>query len=177
MSKESGPAESSTRRFGKGMIVGAWVLLLALLTLAFHSILERQKNPNRTPVGQVDAQGVRQVVLERNRAGHYVANGFINGSQVTFLLDTGATDVAVSADLASRLGLEKGLPFVSQTANGTVTSWRTHLDEVRIGSITLTGIRASILPSMTGMEVLLGMSFLKHLQLVQSGDQLLLRRE
>ena len=116
------------------------------------------------------------MILDRNRAGHYVANGFINGSSVTFLLDTGATDVAVPETLASSLGLKKGLPFVSQTANGTVTSWRTRLDEVRIGTIVLTDVRASILPSMTGMDVLLGMSFLKQLELVQRGETLTLRQ-
>lgn len=176
MNRHPQSAEANTRRFGKGMIVAAWVLLLALLTLAFQSVLERQNNPNRKPLTQIDVQGVREVILHRNRVGHYLASGYINGSKVTFLLDTGATDVAIPEALASSLGLKRGLPFVSKTANGTVTSWRTRLDEVRIGTIGLTDIRASILPSMGGMEVLLGMSFLQQLELVQRDGTLTLRQ-
>jgi aspartyl protease family protein len=95
---------------------------------------------------------------------------------VTFLLDTGATDVAVPQRLAARLGLEKGHASRSRTANGVVTTWRTVLDEVGIGPVRLQDIRASILPSMAGSEVLLGMSFLKRLELVQKGESLTLRQ-
>jgi aspartyl protease family protein len=57
-----------------------------------------------------------------------------------------------------------------------VTTWRTVLDEVGIGPVRLQDIRASILPSMAGSEVLLGMSFLKRLELVQKGESLTLRQ-
>jgi len=158
------------------MIVLAWLLLLVMLTFTFHHYLEQRENPNREPVSRIDQQGLREVVLKRNPSGHYVAGGKINGHPVTFLLDTGATDVAVSEHLANRLNLSKGTPRVSRTANGNVRSWNTLLDEVTLGSIRIKGVRASILPTMAAGEVLLGMSFLKQLELLQRGNQLTLRQ-
>lgn len=157
-------------------MLAAWILLLAVLALSFGTLLERQVNPNPQPDGSVDAQGVRQVVLKRNRSGHYVASGYINGARTTFLLDTGATDVAVPEVLANRLGLRRGVQVMSRTANGNVTAWRTRLDQVKLGPVQLSNVRASILPSMLGDEVLLGMSFLKKLELIQRGDNLTLRQ-
>ena len=166
---------SGTHKLGRGMIISAWLLLIVLMTLLFQSILDRQFNPNQKPEGRIGLQGAREVVLHRNKAGHYVANGYINDMPVTFLLDTGATDVALSASLADQLNLKKGPVSISQTANGKVRSWRTRLDEVKIGLISMQDVRATILPSMSG-EVLLGMSFLKRLELIQKGKVLTLRQ-
>ncbi len=163
------------RRMGKGMIIAAWVSLLIILTLLFNAYLEQQNNPNTAPATTTTGL-VKEVVLQRSRSGHYVASGRINGTRVTFLLDTGATDVAVSDELASSLGLRRGMRISSRTANGTVTAWRTRLSEVRLGDIRLFDVRASILPGLQGNEVLLGMSFLQQLEMVQRGKQLLLRQ-
>ncbi len=160
---------------GKGMIVGAWVGLLAILTLFFNAYLERQNNPNTDPATST-AGLVAEVVLRRNRLGHYVASGRINGREVTFLLDTGATDVAVSDELADTLGLRRGMRITSQTANGVVSAWQTQLSEVSLGNIRLRNVRASILPGLQGDEVLLGMSFLQQVEMVQRGKHLLLRQ-
>ena len=175
MDSEQQSSDASTKRFGRGMIVAFWILLLVLLTTLFQAYIDEQHNPNSNPQGRID-QGVREVVLERNRAGHYVANGSINGVRVTFLLDTGATDVAVPGALARKLGLPRGSTSTSRTANGMVTSWRTRLDEVTLGPVVLRGVSASILPSMQGMDVLLAMSFLKQLEMVQRGRHLTLRQ-
>jgi aspartyl protease family protein len=78
--------------------------------------------------------------------------------------------------LATKLKLAQGSQRISQTANGAVISWQTRLSEVGLGDIRLNDVRASVLPSMQGNEVLLGMSFLKRLELVQKGDQLTLRK-
>jgi aspartyl protease family protein len=159
------------------MIVLAWVLALGLLVSFFDKILDQQYNPNQEAMSTI-AAGVNEVVLKRNRYGHYVADGRINGEPVVFLLDTGATDVALSMRLANRLGLERGASMTSQTANGLVNSWRTRLDTVSLGNIRLHDVRASILPDMgfDDQEVLLGMSFLKRLEMIQRGDSLTLRQ-
>ena len=163
------------RQIGRWMIVGSWMVLLLLLTLIFGNILDEQRNPNKDPESITDAHGA-QVILKQNRAGHYVASGSINGHPVIFLLDTGATDVALSGRLAEKLGLKKGYSTMSRTANGQVVSWNTQLDEVALGSIILQGVRASILPSMMDNQVLLGMSFLKRLELIQRDGVLTLRQ-
>jgi len=157
------------------MTITAWVAGLLLLTLLFSGILEQDRNPNRDPRSAVGADGAREVVLQRNRAGHYVAAGRINGQPVTFLLDTGATEVAIPDAVARRLGLERGRPRLSRTAAGDVTTWTTLLRSVDLGGIKLHTIPASILPEMAGEEVLLGMSYLKRLELVQRGETLTLR--
>jgi aspartyl protease family protein len=106
--------------------------------------------------------------------GHYVASGTLNGEPVVFLIDTGATNVAVPARLAKALKLKRGAAMRSQTANGAVTTYQTRIDEVRLGSIVMHNVRASINPGMDGNEVLLGMSFLRHLELRQRGRTLTL---
>jgi aspartyl protease family protein len=161
---------------GKTMLFASWIVLLALLTLLFNNILDEQRNPNQALEGRVVGDN-REVTLERNRAGHYVANGSINGMEVVFLLDTGATDVALSSQLARRLGLRRGLPVTIQTANGTVTGYATRLRSVRLANIERHNVSATINPAMQDEdEVLLGMSFLKHLELTQRGNTLTLRQ-
>ncbi|MCU7843589.1 MAG: TIGR02281 family clan AA aspartic protease [Candidatus Thiodiazotropha sp. (ex Monitilora ramsayi)] len=154
------------------MIYGAWVLLLLLLTLLFSQWLDRQNNPNRQLIDMATQNGVAELVLKRNRAGHYLVPGTINGVEVDFLLDTGATYVAVPQSIAEKAGLNRLARTQSMTANGLTPSWLSEIAEVRIGPITMRDVRAAILPSMPGNEVLLGMSFLKHLKLEQQGDSL-----
>lgn len=171
------PDSDNTQRTGRYMLIVAWVGGMALLTLLFQDVLETRINPNTNPVIQQAVDGRQQVVLDRNAQGHYVATGRINGLPVTFLLDTGATDVAIPEDLAERLRLERLSGGVSQTANGPVAVWQTMLDSVTLGSLSLTEVRASILPSMRGSnKVLLGMSFLKQVEFSQRGGQLVLQQ-
>jgi aspartyl protease family protein len=163
------------RRWGAGMAVAAAAIVLALLTALFQRELEEQRNPNRDPVARGSGEHAAEIVLQRNRQGHYLVNGEINGRPVEFLLDTGATTVAVPATLASRLGLKRGATVRMQTANGEVTGWLTRLDTVTIGPIRLENVRASIGPGLQDGQILLGMSALKRLEFAQSGDQLILR--
>ena len=172
---KSNQEQAGQKRIGKGMIVAAWVGLLIILTVFFSAYLDRVNNPNSKPKTSVTGT-VKEVVLKRNRSGHYVVNGFINNKEVTFLLDTGATDVALSDDLANALELRRGAYITSQTANGSVSARQTTLSEVSIGDIRLQNVRASILPGLSDREVLLGMSFLKQLELVQKGNYLMLRQ-
>ena len=164
------------RRIGRGMLLVAFALGLAALTGMFDSLLDGQANPNRNLQGLVGPDGAREVVLERNRAGHYVADGEINSVPVTFLLDTGATDVAIPSHVAQAAGLQRGYPGRAATANGTVTVYATSIDELVIGNIVMRGLTASITPSMGGDTILLGMSALQRIEFAQRGSQLTLRQ-
>jgi len=165
---------TSPRRIGRGMIAAAWILLLLMLTWLFNKQLEEQHNPNANPVSVHAAGKAPEVRLKRNRDGHYVATGAINGRPVEFMLDTGASDVSIPEALADRLGLERGQALYYRTANGTVAAWQTVVDEIRLGSLRLGPVRASINPNFTGKAVLLGMSFLKELDFSQQGNTLTL---
>lgn len=167
---------SDARGIGLGMSILAWVALLLLLSWFAADVLQLQRNPNSRVAVTRDAAGVPEVRLVRNHAGHYVATGKINGNTVTFLLDTGATDVAIDARQAQSLSLQQGAPVTVTTANGRVQGWRTLLRKVQLGAIELTSVPATIVPDLDG-EVLLGMSFLKRLTMIQRGRELVLRQE
>ena len=170
-----GPA-ATPKRLGLGMIIAAWLLLLALATVFFGDWLDHQNNPNRQVQGRILEDGVREVVLKRNRGGHYVATGRINGQPVEFLLDTGATTVSIPTFVARRLGLSAGRPMRATTANGVITTYATRLDTVQIGEITVRNVSGSINPGMPDDGILLGMSFLKQLEFTQRGATLTLRQ-
>lgn len=175
MTGDESDAVAGQHRVGRWMLLAGWLIFIVLLAWLFQSILQKQFNPN-AEITTASVQGGREIVLKRNRAGHYVATGTINGHEVVFLLDTGATSVAVPGVLADHLGLPRGMELISQTANGDAQAWSTQIDTVALGGIQLNDVRASILPGMSGDEVLLGMSFLKHLELVQRGDELKIRQ-
>jgi aspartyl protease family protein len=144
--------------------------LLAGLTAFFQFSLGERGSV----VNQVNHSGQAMVVLQRDRSGHYLAEGQINGQAVVFLLDTGATDVALPEDTARELGLDFGPQVDVMTAAGPMKAWRTRLDSVSVGNITLNNVRAMITRGPME-EVLLGMSFLKHFTLRQQGEELIIQ--
>lgn len=163
---------TTQRRLGRGMILLAWLAAMAVLWLFFEDVLDRRDNPNRDLRVEV---GARELVLKRNRAGHYVAPGTINGQPVVFLLDTGATQVSVPAHLGPSLGLAPGAPMQVMTANGAVTVRATTIDELGLGPFRIRNVRSHLNPGFRDDQVLLGMSVLKHLEFTQRGDTLILR--
>ena len=169
-------SSDNSGRIGVVMTVLAWIVVLGLLGAFFSGWMDELNNPNQQVRTELRADGVREVILRQNRAGHYVATGAINGEKVTFLLDTGATSVSVPAKVASRLGLKRGAPLRANTANGVVTTYSTRLDEVRLGDIELNDVRADINPHMRSDDVLLGMSFLRKLEFTQRDRELTIRQ-
>lgn len=160
------PDPDRTRRgLARWMHHLTWVALLFLLTLFLTDFVEDKRNPNRNL--NLISHDAGEVVLQRNRGGHYVAPGRINGEPVTFLLDTGATQVSVPEALADRIGPERGRRQQTMTANGVISVHTTRLDSVQLGGIELKDVTASINPYMPGDTVLLGMSFMQHLDMVQ----------
>ncbi|MCG6887750.1 MAG: retroviral-like aspartic protease family protein [Proteobacteria bacterium] len=168
-------SERQQRKFGRNMFWLMWLVLLGLLTLFFSKVLDRQYNPNQN-LAQHMVGKAQEVVLVRNKYGHYVASGLINQQPVVFMLDTGASDISIPQSTAQRLGLKRGRPVVYQTANGQVINYATRLGSVTLGNLTLQDVSASINPNMSGDDVLLGMSFLKHVEFSQKGNTLTLRR-
>jgi len=165
-----------SERFGKSMALIASVLVLILLTLFFNKWLEKQHNPNQSVHSSTKNDGIREIQLKRNKAGHYVATGSINGVDVVFLVDTGASNIAVPAHMATKLKLHQGRPILFHTANGNVQGYATEASHVKLGNIELHKVAAGINPGMHGKEILLGMSFLKPLEFTQRGDILTIRQ-
>ena len=164
-----------TATLGKYFIWLAWAIVFGLLVFAFQSLLDYQINPNEQPEYRLDAQGKAEVILTQNRQGHYVTSGRINDIPVTFLLDTGATQVSIPAHIADKLHLEVTGQGIANTANGSVRIYQTKIDQLSFGNIYLYDIAAHINPGMQTNEILLGMSALKKVEFTQSGNQLILR--
>lgn len=169
-------AQKEQKRIGTLMIVATWILLLALLTYFFGKIIDQQFNPNQTLSTRYLEGDVREVTLQRNRHGHYVTSGQINGREVVFMLDTGATGVAVPARIARDIGLQRGQAIEMLTANGRARGYISSLDRVGIDGIELENVRAVINPNDDSDVILLGMTFLKEIEFTQRGDELILRQ-
>ncbi len=121
------------------------------------------------------AGGATRVVLSASTGGHFVSLGMINGKTVRFLVDTGATSVALSESLAVSLGLDfrKGTVVWAHTANGVVAAHIVRLDAVRLGEVVVYGVEALVSPAPMEM-VLLGNSFLSRFQMKRENDILTL---
>jgi aspartyl protease family protein len=118
-----------------------------------------------------------QVTLAAGPGGHFVADGAVNGNPVRFLVDTGATSIALPARDADRLGIDfrKGQRGISQTANGPVTVYRVNLDSVRLGDVELRSVDAIVIEQ--GLDIaLLGMSFLNRVEMKRDGHTMTLIR-
>ncbi len=165
----------STKKLGMMFTITAWVIGFLLLALAFSKILDRQNNPNQS-FATLQTGDFQEVVLIRNRRGHYVFDGEINRRKVTFLVDTGATTTAIPGELKQALGLKAGPATSVSTANGITTAYLTRLEQLAIGDIELYDVNATLIPGMGIDKVLLGMNVLKHFELVQRGDELIIRR-
>nr|WP_243458882.1 TIGR02281 family clan AA aspartic protease [Pseudomonas sp. OA65] len=153
----------------------AWCAALFLATRFFAQWEQRELNPNAQVQSQ-KGEGFIEVKLVGNRQGHFVASGQINGQPVDFMLDTGATDVAIPLELAERLKLEKGFGVTLSTANGLSEGYRTRIDRLQLGDIVLRDVRALVAPGLGGTQVLLGMSALNKLEFTQRDGTMLLRQ-
>lgn len=124
--------------------------------------------------GTIAAHEVR---LMRGADGHYTARGGINRTPVDFLIDTGASRVALSRLLATELNLSIGRTITVETAGGPVLAYETMLEQVNLGQLDLHGVAALILPSLGQQRrVLLGMSFLHAFDIAQVGDTMTIRK-
>lgn len=166
----SQPIKDHSTLIGKWMMYAAWVIGMAMASYFFNNWQQQKHNPNQ----YLSSDTQQPVVLQQNTQGHYVATGMINDVAVVFLLDTGATDVSIGQKLASEIGLKaQGEQRVS-TANGVITVYPTLLNSVSLGGLRASNIEAHINPYADDNIVLLGMSFLKHLTLVQRNNTLTL---
>ncbi|MEM0550871.1 MULTISPECIES: retropepsin-like aspartic protease family protein [Aeromonas] len=141
----------------------AWLSLMGLLTLYFHS----RSQPSVTASGEL--------LLQADQGGHYRLEGAINGHPVQLLLDTGATRVTIPQQVAKRLGLTARGSSQVNTAAGQIRVGNGTIETLAMGPLTLYDLAIFINPAAEGDEVLVGMNALGRLELVQKERQLLLR--
>jgi clan AA aspartic protease (TIGR02281 family) len=115
--------------------------------------------------GSVDNESNLEYVVQPGAGGHYVVEAMVNGAPLTFLVDTGASDIVLTMADAERLGLHPGsLNFTQRfaTANGEVRGAPVVLREIRVGQFSLFDVPASVNEAPLRVS-LLGMSFLQKL--------------
>lgn len=145
----------------------AFVKLAALLvvTLAAFLIYRHITKP------ELEVISANEVRLQRHNDGHYHVNGSINGTPVRFMLDTGASMVSISKEVAQQAGLKCEAPAIFTTANGKVEGCVAQREEVVFGGFRVFDVDIAIMPGMDG-TALLGMNVLGKFDLQQSDGTL-----
>ena len=128
-------------------------------------------------VSGVQREGGTQIVIPASYGGHFVTAGSINGKAVEFMVDTGATTIAMSIAEADRIGLKykDNAKLTGNTANGTVSGYQAVLGVVRVGDVQVYNVEAAILP-MPMPQVLLGNSFLNRFQMKRDNERMTLEK-
>ena len=132
-------------------------------TPALASITSGKAAPVDTPV----RSGVRSLSIPSDRRGHFLTEGRIEGQRIGFMVDTGASMIALNETSAARFGLRPSRGDYNATvttANGTIRAARTRLAMVDIGGIVVRDVDAMVLPDEALSENLLGLSFLSKLK-------------
>jgi aspartyl protease family protein len=107
----------------------------------------------------------KQLSVAKGIGGHYWIAGSVNSQPMQFLVDTGATSVALNDAQARRLGIDYrvvGRPLQVSTASGTARGWRVTLDRIKVGELEVLGVDAVVLEGDSPSDALLGMSFLSR---------------
>ena len=125
---------------------------------------------------RADPAGGNKIVLPMGSGGHFFAQGSVNNKPIQFMVDTGATTIALGLSDAQRLGIdfEKGRPVSMSTANGQARGWLVRLAAVRIGEVEVYDVEAIVGPNMP--YALLGNSFLSRFSMFRGSDTIVLER-
>ena len=120
------------------------------------------------------------VSIFRNEHGMFTTVGSINGFPVNFLVDTGASSVAMNRKQADRLGIDYrlyGTPIGVSTASGFERGWRIRLDRVQVGDVELRNVVGTVIDAHSSPGVLLGMSFLGRLEMNNTNESMKLKKK
>lgn len=127
--------------------------------------------------GSYKAARSKETRIVRDNTGHFRTQGAINGQPVDFLVDTGASGVAMSEPQARRLGIPfelEGKPMMAQTASGVAEGYSVTLNSVTVGEIRQQNVKGMVVKGNSPAQVLLGMSFLNNLEMRNQGNMMIL---
>jgi aspartyl protease family protein len=158
--------------------------LILVSATSKEAVIEIDGKPQTYRLGahistQFNKPDLRTAKIWRNQSGAYTTVGSINGLTVRFLVDTGATAVAMHANQAKRLGISyriEGRPISVSTASGVMPAYEVLLERVQVGDITLHQVRGFVIDSHGPTRVLLGMSFLNRVNIENQSDVMLLKQ-
>ena len=120
------------------------------------------------------ANGSGEIIIPRSRDGHYYVEGSINDQVVTFMVDTGASTVSIDSSTAQAAGVPRGYNATFNTASGVTQGEMVPNQRVTVGGVRMDDISIAVIPRL-GEIALLGQNVLRHLDVTQSGDRMMLR--
>jgi aspartyl protease family protein len=167
----SQPSLQKTNFYGSLGMLAVWLALAGVLYIVFERI-EHQRQASFKPY----ALSTGELVIPRQRDGHFHVLGEVNRQPVSFLVDTGASHVSVSEALAAQAGLPKGQAITLSTANGERPGQLVRSVPVRAGHLALND--TTVIVGLVGLppdQALLGQAFLKHFDIEINSKEMVLR--
>lgn len=161
--------ESQSRQLGAAFLVVGWIAVIALITVLINGTLFSTKAAS---ISETDAG--KQITIQRDRDSHFRIKGSINGIAVTFLIDTGATSVAIPSTVAEQAKLTKKTMMTTETAGGETIGYLTRIEKINIGGVEIQNISAVIIPELDRDQALLGMNVLQKFSITQTKDTMIL---
>lgn len=161
--------QTNPNRLGGVFLIIGWVISITLVSFLIHLAFYAPKPPTITEI-----HNGLQITINRSHDAHFRIPGKINDVEVVFLVDTGATTIAVSDNVAREAELPILNPVITQTAGGQSTGYFTSIESIEIGDAQFTDFTAIVIPEMQGADVLLGMNFLKNFNIKQDQQQMIL---
>jgi aspartyl protease family protein len=153
---------------GRIMFIITWVFLFFLFFVFFYYFNSSNDSSYNIQNGTL--------IIKPDREGHYRISGAINDEKVMFIVDTGATLVAIPQSLAKRLQLQGRYPVLLQTASGQVYGSLTRLKKLTFANFKLHDVKAVIIPNNDNTMVLLGMNVLSQFDLSQKDKRLIIKK-
>ncbi len=150
------------------MFIIMWVFFFFLLIVFFYYADSASEGSYHVQNGTV--------TIKPDSNGHYRIAGSINSEKVEFIVDTGATLVAIPQTLAKRLELKGRYPILLQTANGNISGSLTRIQKLTFANFKLYNVKAVIIPGNDDTMVLLGMNVLEQFNLSQQNKQLIIKK-
>src|SRR3954464_5550594 len=145
---------------------GTWMAQTADKMTASHGTTGANTTASAR-VQEAPRSGVRSLSIPRDPRGHFLTDGRIDGQRIDFMVDTGASVVALNEKSAARFGLRPSRGDYNatvNTANGTIKAARTRIAMMDVGGLIVRDVEALVLPDEALAENLLGLSFLSRLK-------------
>ncbi len=149
------------------------------LVLEMHGEKKKYKLGSQISTSYKKPDPGKELVVWKDINNMFQLYGSINGGSVKFLIDTGASAVALSSREAKKIGLKykHGTPMQATTASGVAAGYRVNLDKVKVGHILIYNVEAMVLEGSFPTEVLLGQTFLERVHMTRSGDKMILKKK
>jgi aspartyl protease family protein len=153
--------------FAAAAIAGAGVFMAQMADRMTPAPAHANLARNEATVGAAMPAGNRSISIPRDARGHFQTDARIDGQRIDFMVDTGASVVALNEKSAARFGLRPSpgeYNATVTTANGTIKAARARIAMMDVGGLIVRDVEAMVLPDEALSENLLGLSFLSRLR-------------